>query len=65
MKIKTNDGIGEGMPLTDLQTYNIRLKENTRAIYLLGFIIFGIFIFLFAYVHKFNVLGNIIARCLP
>lgn len=65
MRIKTNEGIGEGVPLTDLQTYNKRLRENTRAIYFIGFIVLGIFVFLFAYIHYFNVLGNVIARCFP
>lgn len=52
-----------GQPLSDLQEYNIRLKENTRAIYTIGLIgiVLGlaIFGFLFWYVHEFQVLSNL------
>ena len=38
------------------------LKKNTKAIYIIGLLfillILGIFIFLFWYVHTFNILGN-------
>lgn len=44
------------------------LRNNTRAIYAIGLLFFalllGVFVFLFWYVHTFNVLNNIVARCL-
>lgn len=46
------------------------LKSNTKAIYIIGFLFFalilGIFLFLFWYVHTFNVIGNtlnILGKC--
>ena len=68
MNIQTKEGIAVGQPLSDIQEYNIRLKQNTKAIYVVGFIfliiLILIFIFLFWYVHTYNVLNNIVARCL-
>ena len=60
MKIKTEHGTAEAMPLSDIQTYNISLKQNTKAIYIIGMLFFGLIIFLLLYIHYYNVWGNTI-----
>lgn len=68
IEIKTNYGIAKAMPLSDIQEYNLRLKQNTNAIYVIGFSFLGlilvIFLFLFWYVHTYNVLNHIVEKCL-
>ena len=59
-----------GFSVADMQEYNKRLKDNTKAIYVIGLlfilVVLGVFVFLFWYVHAFNILGNtlrILSRC--
>tara|TARA_R100001530_G_C4234841_1_gene133681 strand:- start:266 stop:448 length:183 start_codon:yes stop_codon:yes gene_type:complete len=59
MKLKTDDGIAEPMPLSDIQ-------RNNRILTALGLILSGFFFYLFwltYYVIKNNVLNNIVANC--
>ena len=59
MKLKTDDGIAEPMPLSDIQ-------RNNRILTALGLILLGFFFYLFwltYYVIKNNVLNNIVASC--
>ena len=59
-KILTKKGLGEPMPLTDLQVYNRRTNV------LLGIATFWTIVGLWIiyYVIKHNVLNNIVARCI-
>lgn len=60
MKIKTQDGISEAMPLSDIQVNNRMLKS-------ISWIMFFFFIYLIwltYYVISRNVVNNIVARCL-
>lgn len=63
MKIKTKEGIAEGQSLSDIQEYNVRLKDNTIAIYIIGFSFIGLIIIVLLYIHYFNVINNIVANC--
>ena len=54
MKIKTNDGIAEGMPLSDIQRNNKLLK----GFLILGIIIFAYVLFMTWYIIHNNVLNN-------
>ena len=74
MQIKTNKGIGEPMPLTDIQEYNQRLEENTaetrrtrKGLYvvaivmgIIGLMIISYVIWLTWYVIHNQVLTNIL-----
>ena len=78
MQIKTEKGIGEGMPLTDIQEYNIQLAKNTEALLQKNqidkfrnaievwkwLIIFLIITIFVVYVKYNNILNNIVARCM-
>ena len=55
MKILTPKGIAEGRPLSDIQEYNIQLKRNTKAVYVLIAVILLLFILSFWYVKHYNV----------
>ena len=59
MTIKTNDGIAEGMPLSDIQINNKMLK----GFLILGIIIFAYVLFMTWYIIHFGVVNNIVARC--
>lgn len=70
MEIKTPEGIGQGAPLTDIQEYNRRLEENTKAIVrqtmaysLVGLLFFAAVVWLIYYVISRNVVNNIVAHC--
>jgi len=55
--LKNRKGLGEPMPLTDVQEYNIRLKNITR----LGWSIFGYVVFMTGYIIYNNVVNNMLA----
>ena len=60
MKIRTKDGIGEALPLTDIQM-------NNRIINFLAWILLLFFIYLIWltwYIIHYGVVNNIVARCL-
>ena len=57
MNIKTKGGIAEGLPLSDVQEYNLQLRRNTKAIYLLAWLIIFLFIFIFWYLKHYNIVG--------
>ena len=59
MKIKTNEGIAEGMPLSDIQRNNKLL----RGFLILGILIFAYVLFMTWYIIYFGVVNNIVARC--
>ena len=56
----TKKGVGEPMPLTDLQVYNRRTNIS------LGLAIFWslVGLWIIYYVMKHNVLNNIVAKCI-
>jgi len=59
VKLKTDDGIAESMPLSDIQ-------RNNSILTALGLILSVFFFYLFwltYYVIKNNVLNNIVASC--
>ena len=78
MKIKTDGGIAEAQPLSDIQEYNIQLSKNTEAlikkneidkqrniIEICKWVAIFLLIIIFAlYIKYNNVVNNIVARCL-
>lgn len=60
LRIKTPEGLGEGMPLTDIQ-------QNTKAIRMLAGAILSWFllaVWLIWYIINNNVINNIVANCI-
>lgn len=63
MKIETKDGIGEGLPLTDIQMNNKLLKRLLLIILILGSLSLLYIFWLTYYIIKNNVLNNVVAMC--
>ena len=59
MQIKTKNGIAESMPLSDIQRNNQLLN---KLIYL-GWAALVYIIFMTLYIMYYNVIGNIITKC--
>ncbi len=59
MEIKTEDGIGKGMPLSDIQKNNRLLNR----LVILGWAAFAYLIIMTIYIIYNNVLNNIVAKC--
>ena len=64
MKIKTNDGIAEAMPLSDIQKNNKLLKLLIFVIGILGSLSLIYIFWLTNYIISNNVLNNIVANCI-
>jgi len=65
-----NEGIATLLPMSDLQEYNLKLENNTKAIdrqtisySLIAFLFFAMIVWLIYYVMKNSVVNNIVAHC--
>ena len=63
MEIKTKEGIGEPMPLTDIQQNNKLIKAVIVVFGIPLIIITTIILWLIWYIIKNNVIGNILRVC--
>ena len=63
MKIRTNEGIGEPMPLSDLQENNLIFRKMIKYGVILGYLVLIYVILMTYYIIHYNVINNIVARC--
>jgi hypothetical protein len=64
MKLLTKQGIAQGVPLSDIQEYNLRLKWITLTLGSIGSAFFLYLIWVTWYIIHNHVLNNIVQRCL-
>jgi len=64
MQIKTEKGIAESMPLSDLQENNILIRKYFKYFVIWLYILLALIIMFLIYIKKNNILNNIVANCL-
>lgn len=60
MKLKTDEGIGQPMPLTDIQENNRLLRQIATILWLAFFFMFFVTVFVLWKVIHYDILGNIL-----